>query len=271
MRELRFITYLAPGIPRELYALAAAVAGERLGLETSLEVDDLRSGPLRGADDPFSSGRADVGFMCAPAYIWLRERRPAPVELVPAAPVHADPRNEGAPVYYSDVVVPASSPARSFVDLRGATFGLNDPCSLSGYYNVLKRLAELGEAEGFFGRLELTGGHLRSLERVAAGALDGAAIDSNVLRLAVRRQPELGRRLRVVESWGPFPVQPVVIRTGLPIRIRDGLGAALLDLGRARTDALSALGVLGFAPVAPADYDGEARTLSECEGRRVAP
>ncbi len=34
---------------------------------------------------------------------------------------------------------------------------------------------------------------------------DAAAIDSNVLRIKLKSSPELGKRLRVIESWGPFP------------------------------------------------------------------
>ena len=63
---LRLITYLAPSIPEELFRRGA----ERL--DASLELVTRISGPLEGDDDPFADGRADVGFVCAPTYRWMR-------------------------------------------------------------------------------------------------------------------------------------------------------------------------------------------------------
>ena len=44
---------------------------------------------------------------------------------------------------------------------------------------------------------------------VAAGAVDGAAIDSQVLAVATRDAPSLARSLRVVDALGPSTSQPV--------------------------------------------------------------
>ena len=97
------------------------------------------------------------------------------------------------------------SPARSFLDLRGSSWAYNDPCSLSGYYNLLKKLAEMGEDVDFFGRVCCSGSHLESMGMICRGETDATAIDSNVLRIKLKSSPELGKRLRVIESWGPFP------------------------------------------------------------------
>ena len=97
------------------------------------------------------------------------------------------------------------SPARSFLDLRGSSWAYNDLCSLSGYYNLLKKLAEMGEDGGFFARVCCSGSHLESLEMICRGDAHAAAIDSNVLRSKLKSSPELWERLRVIESWGLFP------------------------------------------------------------------
>ena len=65
---------------------------------------------------------------------------------------------------------------------------------------------------------------------VAGGEADAAAIDSNVLRTQLGSAPELGERLRVVETWGSFPVQPVVLRSGLHPELKERLRAVLLAL-----------------------------------------
>jgi phosphonate transport system substrate-binding protein len=158
----------------------------------SLSVETRVSGPMRGGDDPFSKGEADIGFVCAPSFFWLREMENPPVELLPTAPVFGDVRSPGQPVYFSEVVVPRESPARSFLDLRGSSWAYNDPCSLSGYYNLLKKLAEMSEYGGFFGRVCYSGSHLESMRMICHGEADAAAIDSNVLRIKLTSSPELG-------------------------------------------------------------------------------
>ena len=165
---------------------------------------DAGSGPVRGGEDPFSMGAADVGFMCAPSFLWLREAENPSVELAGAAPVFRDDRTPGRPVYFSEVVVNRKRCIRSFVGLRGRSFAYNDPCSLSGYYNLLKKLSEMGEDRSFFDRIVCSRSHLNSLRMVAGGEVDAAAIDSNVLRLSVRSNPELRERLRVIREPRSF-------------------------------------------------------------------
>jgi phosphonate transport system substrate-binding protein len=224
--------------------------GEALEMRTTLQVDPRRSGPLGDHRDPFAAGEVDLAFLCAPSYLWLRDRRPPSVELVPAAPIYDDPRGGGRPVYFSELVT-CRPGARGLDDLRGATWAYNDTSSLSGYSSVLGRLGAEGEA--FFGDVRCAGSHLRSLELVQRGEVDVAAIDSHVLALQRLRRPEL-RGLRVLESLGPFPVQPVVARRGLPRAFLARVTETLLGLtGDPR---LTAHGVRGFAPVDAAHYDG---------------
>src|SRR5918998_1885582 len=179
--ELRFITYLAPGIPQRLFEVIVDHVRRTLGYErTVLRVETRVSGPVRGTRDPFSSGEADVGFMCSPSFVWLRELRPPPVELLGVAPVFADARTSGRPVYFCDVVVRRDAQIRSFAELRGHSWTYNDACSLSGYYSLLDKLAGMGEDEGFLGRAFCSGSHLHSIEAVGFGGGGAAANRSHV-------------------------------------------------------------------------------------------
>src|SRR5581483_11504435 len=99
-----------------------------------------------------------------------------------------DPRAQGAPLYFSDVIVPAASRASCFDELAGGAWAYNDLCSLSGFHCLLRKL---GGRKRFFASLRASGSHLASIELVAQGLADGAAIDSNALRLALVRDPAL--------------------------------------------------------------------------------
>jgi len=253
--ELRFVTYLSPGIPQRFFEAIVDDVSRTLGRKrVSLRAETRVSGPERGMQDPFSAGDYDVGFMCSPSFVWLRELRPPPVELLGVAPVFEDGRTGGRPVYYCDVVVRGDSHFRSFAELRGRSWAYNDACSLSGYYSLLNKLAEMGADEGFFGRVFCSGSHLNSIEAVVRGEADAAAIDSNVLSMRLKEVPELREKLRVIESWGPFPIQPVVVRSALSEGLKEGLRASLLAVDPRTRPALSEFGLQRFVPVTDEDY-----------------
>jgi phosphonate transport system substrate-binding protein len=265
--ELRFISYLSPGIPRAFFQAVVDHVRRELGQRASLSMETRISGPMRESADPFSKGEADVGFMCSPAFFWLRESEEPPVELLLAAPVFGDARAPGRPVYFSELVVRRDSLAGSFLDLRGGSWAYNDPCSLSGYYNVLKKLALMGEDGRFFSRTCCSGSHLQSMQMVADGEVDAAIIDSNVLRIKLRSAPQLGERLRVIETWGPFPIQPVVLRSDLHPKLKNRLRTALLTIGESYpvTPSLADFGLERFVPVTYEHYVAERAVLRQCE------
>ncbi len=255
--ELRFLTYLSPGIPQAFFEAIVDHVRRTLGCErTSLRAEERVSGPERGLQDPFSRAEADVGFMCAPSFVWLRELSPPPVELLGVTPVFGDSRTLGRPVYFCDVVVRRDAPIRAFAELRGRSWAYNDRCSLSGYYSLLSQLAKMGTDERFFGRVCRSGSHLNSIESVVRGEADAAAIDTNVLSMRLREVPSLREKLRVIESWGPFPIQPVVVRSGLPTELKKQVRASLLmiDADPRTRRALSGFDLKRFVPVSDKDY-----------------
>src|ERR687897_973830 len=105
-----------------------------------------------------------------------------------------------------------------------------------------------------------SGSHLNSIEAVLSGKADAAAIDSNVLRIRFREAPALGKRLRVIESWGPYPIQPVVVSSALNPELKQRLHAAFLateqDQQTRRT--LKQFGLSRFVVADPEDYSFDA-------------
>lgn len=159
----------------------------------------------------------------------LARQQPAPVEPV-AAPVLQGARYRGQPIYFSDVVVHRDSPYRRFADLRGATWAYNDQDSHSGYNITRFTLMQMGETQGFFGRVTETGYHQRSIQMVADREVDASAIDSQVLAVELRDNPKLAARLHVIDSLGPSTIQPVVVSSVLPDALKSSIRDALLAL-----------------------------------------
>jgi phosphonate transport system substrate-binding protein len=213
---LRFATFLAPNMA-PVYRFLAERMGERLGRRVELVVG--------GSFDQFERGQADLCVICGLPYGWLADRRPAPVQPL-AAPVLAGDRYGGRPVHYSDVIVRRDSPITSLEELGGCSWAYNEPASHSGHAVTLYSLVRMGARPGFFGRVAEAGFHQRAIRLVHAGAVDAAAIDSQVLAVELRDRPELAG-LRVVGAFGPSTIQPVVAASHLPDRLKAEVRAML--------------------------------------------
>jgi ABC-type phosphate/phosphonate transport system substrate-binding protein len=225
------------------------------------------SGPPPHLPDPFASGELDLAFCCAPAYIWLRDQPVPSVDLVPFGLVFDDPRAAGRPVTFSDIVVRADNPARSFADLVTARWGFNDHESLSGYYSVLQAAVEYGADRTFMSRLQHTRGHLNSLRGLRRGTIDAAAIDSIVVALRWRQERALRTELRLVQSLGPWPIQPTIMRRSLPPRLKARLTSAMGSLADTpgRRAALRRWQIGGVAPMTDADFNVERAALARAK------
>ena len=252
--HLRAITYLAPSIPTRFFRSITDYLGDRLGADVQLIVEPRVSGP-RVDDNPFETGDVDIGFMCAPSLVALHEVDSPSLELLPAAPVFDDQRGRGRPVYFSDVVVHVNSDIERFEDLRGRAWAYNDPRSLSGWHSALERLRALNAGSEFFSSTVAAGSHLESLRLVIERRVEAAALDSTTLAHARAQRPERTDALRIIESWGPFPVQPVVVRSSLDSQTKDDIvGHLLAFVNSPEMTTLRDLPFKGFAPAGYGDY-----------------
>lgn len=261
MDTLRFTTYLAPSV-RPVYEFVARAVGARLGVDTEL-VDGTSC-------DRFATGEGDVAFLCGLPYVELATGPEPPFELL-AAPVLSGARYGGRPIYFSDVIVHADSDIHSFEELRGRTWSFNEPHSHSGYSVTRAHLARIGEPRGFFNLVVEAGFHQRSIELVRERTVDGSAIDSQVLEIAMREDPALTESLRIVETLGPSTIQPVVASTTLPTSLRRDLRGILVDLGHTQEErsALRRGLVAGFEAVEDADYDDIRAMVADAEAAGV--
>ena len=225
-RLLRLTSSQAPNSEFIGRAIAAYLAN-RLGLVVEF-VDDV---PWRERERLLESGEVHAGWICGLTYVLKPHVGQVGVELL-AAPVMAGARYMRRPVYFSDVVVRSDSSIRSFADLRGASWGYNEPGSHSGFNIVRFQLAQRGELSGYFGDIIETGSHEQSLAMIEAGVLDAAAIDSTVLETEIRRRPGLAQLLRVVEIWGPSPAPPWVVSRRVTQDLRGKLREVLLSMHR---------------------------------------
>ena len=242
---LRFVSFLAPKLLGFYTFLAEQVARNfrcHVDVVVGTSYDELDS--------------ADVAFVCGLAYVERTRHGGCPVEPI-AAPVVRGARYDGRPIYFSDVIVHRESPCRRFADVRGRSWAYNEPLSQSGYGITRFVLARDGHVKGYFGCVLGAGWHERAVRLVATGECDASAIDSHLLAVMFRDEPDLANELRVIEALGPSTIQPVVVARRLPRAVKSELRRTFLSLAddpAARRPLAAAL-VERFVPVRDRDYD----------------
>jgi len=170
-------------------------------------------------------------------------------------PLFDVPGTDGT-LYCSRIVAAADSAIESIVDGRGRVAAMNNADSNSGM-NVLRHaVAEVHTGGDFFARVKTTGGHLYSLQAVAEGAADIAAIDCVSYQLIEDWRPELCARVRIiadsVKTCGlPLVMAHAVLADTDTARLTAMLNEALAGCSSEVADTLH---LAGFAEVTLDDY-----------------
>lgn len=221
-----------------------------LGQKLNRPVEMVQRRTYQEVNDLLADGQVDVAFVCTSAYV--AGKQDFGMQLLAA------PQVNGATVYYSNLIVPAASPARSMADLAGKVFAFTDPISFSGRVYPTSLVRGLGaEPETFFSRTFFTYSHDNAIRAVADGLTDGAAVDSLVYDFAVARDPALAAKVKVIHRSPPFGIPPVVVGPDVRPQLRAELHDLLLDLQHAPEGPaiLAALGFDRFVPIEDAAYD----------------
>jgi phosphonate transport system substrate-binding protein len=247
-----------------------AIAGY-LARALAVRTEFVEGVPWRECESQFDAGDIQLCWLCGLPYVHKADSAPSPIALV-AAPVMAAPRYADMPRYFSDVVVHAQSRYQSFDELRGTTWAYNEPNSHSGFNVLRQHLKRLGASGGYFGNAVESGAHQMSLRMIVHREIDATAIDSTVLENELARAPHLAAEIRVIDTLGPSPMPPWVMRASLPQAFQQQLRAAFLsmhddDEGRA---ILQSWGIARFEAVDDAAYDPIRRMFADAGGVQLA-
>ncbi len=228
---------------------------ERVQRRTYAEVNDL----LRAGD-------VDMAFVCTSSYLLGRDA--FGLQLLVA------PQVNGAVTYQAKIIVRTDSPYRAFEDLRGHVFAFTDPTSFTGRIYPTYLLEQMGTTpQAFFSRTFFTYSHDDAIHAVADGLADAASVDSMVLDFALKRDPDLATRLRIIHTSESFGIPPVVVSPSIRPQLRAELADALLGMhldpqGKA---ALAALDYDRFVTVEDADYQSARDVQSQVTLEQVTP
>lgn len=113
--------------------------------------------------------------------------------------------------YRSAIVVGAKEPADSLQGLHGRRCVVNEPDSNSGMNLLRAALAPISGGARFFQSVVFSGSHRKSIELIAAGEADVAAIDCVTLEHLRRTHRALISQVRVIDWTPPSPSLPFVV------------------------------------------------------------
>ncbi len=147
--------------------------------------------------------------------------------------------------YYSVFVARRDDPRDDPQDYAQAVLAFNDGLSQSGWAAPQAWAA----ARGFgFDRVRRTGGHALSVEAVAGGRADIAALDALSWRFMARTD-RFARELRVIGRTDPTPALPwITAATRDPAPVRAALSEALAAMPPEDRDTLGISGLVEAAP-----------------------
>lgn len=213
-------------------------------------------------NDLIRTGETPVAIVCTNAYLEGQEEFGLEALVVPQI--------NSEVVYYSYLIVPADSPARSLTDLRDKSFAFSDPLSNSGRLVPVYYLQQVGETpDSFFGRTIFTYSHDNSVRAVMGKLVDGAAVDSIVYDFMVERDSTVQAKTRILIRWGPYGINPVVVHPRLDRVLKEQLRTVFLTMHQ-NTEGqaiLAALGVDRFLPPNTTSYDS-VRMMRDHVGRQ---
>lgn len=150
------------------------------------------------------------------------------------APVSAD---HEAQTYRSAVIVGIDSGIRGMAGLRGASLGLVDGQSTSGFLVPRAMLREAGLDPDRDVSIRLYGSHRDVVEAVIGGEVEAGAAHELRVRQATVAGDAGSPRLRILAESRPIPAGPLVVRTSLDPETRARLADAMLHIHEAAPDA----------------------------------
>lgn len=245
-----------------LYQQLAAYIAEKLGRPVEL----VQGKTYAEINDMLKSGDVTVALVCTNPY--LQGSDDFGMELIAA------PEVRGELVYYSLLIVNRASQAVSLSDLRGATFAFSDPLSNSGRLAPVYQLAlRSTNPDAYFSQTIFTYSHDSSIHAVADGVVTAAAVDSLVFDYLAANDPGLTEKVRVIERWGPFGINPLVVNPHLDGATKVELQRLFLGMNKDVEGMviLKNLGIDRF--VVPEDtlYDSVRAMRSYLRERGLAP
>lgn len=251
-RPIRFA--MTPAFLHDQHAL---LAEWRVYLEARLKrpVEFVQRDRYRDTMDLLQQQKVEFAWICDYPYVMLKNE----VRLLSVAV------NNGKPTYRSYLIVPTrDTQTRSVLDLKGRVFAYADPYSNTGYLVPRFEIKRSGaDPATFFKRTFFTWSHRKVIDAVAAGLVQGAAVDSYVWDSLSRVRPDITARTRIAWKSEEYGFPPMVAHRNVPaadFKLMQDILLSMADEPQGRA-MLERLNLNGFITGTPMLYDRVAEMM----------
>ncbi len=223
---------------------------QRVGREVGLKGGMVQRPTYRQVRQSLEKEEVDVAFVCTGTYVHARDG--GAIELL------AQPEFKAGLSYRCVLIVPADSAVQQWSELQGKTMAFTDPESNTGCLVPRAVLIKQGyDPADFFGKVIFTRSHDLSIQAVANGRVDAAAVDSLVFYPMAEKDPSLLEKVRVAWTSEPFGPPAIVVPTNLDADLKVALRQSLFALNQTTQgrEILAAMGIERFHPPRKSDYD----------------
>lgn len=174
-------------------------------------------------NDLLEQNLIDAAFVCTGAYVTGHDKFGMEVLVAPVV--------NGAPLYYSYIIVHRNSDITNLKDLRNKKFAFTDPMSNTGKASPTSMLANIGESpESFFSESLFTYSHDNSIQAVAHKIVDGAAVDSLVWDYLKKTGHLDTLQTRIIMKSDPYGIPPVVVSPATDPILKEKLKKIFLEM-----------------------------------------
>ncbi len=156
--------------------------------------------------------------------------------------------------YSSWIIAHADSAKSDLAEFTGSTAAINNINSNSGMNVFRYAVSKHANSPSFFKNVLVSGSHILSMNLVAAGKADIAAIDAATYHFAIQQGVIDAHDLKIIGQTRYTTGLPFIVAKTLDIDRRiiiDGLNASLDSISAANGALLN---ISGFRPVQAADY-----------------
>lgn len=210
---------LSPNKTFTLYVDLVNYISQKIGMPVTF----VQRKSYQEVNELLENGYLDLAFICSGAYTDLKK----------SLDIIAVPIVNGKPYYYSYIIVPASGQSGDIASLKGKKAAFVDPLSNTGRLYLLYLLKSMGiSSKEFFGDIIYTHSHDRSIELVAQGVVDVAAVDSLVWDYYIKLHPETVKKVRIINKSQPFGIPPFVSPLTTPEDLRNAIRQTLLTMDK---------------------------------------
>lgn len=212
---------LSPKYALPAYGEIVTYLGKKLGIPAKM----LFTQDYSSMNEMVKSHKVLAAFVCSGPYVnghdeWGMELIAAPVLY-------------GSNSYFSYIIVNKTSNYNSLNDLEGKKFAFTDPQSNTGKLVPQYELALMHKTpETFFSDYIYTGSHDKSIEAVAEGLVDGAAVDNLIWEYLNRKTPAFTSKTKIISKLGPFCMPPFVTYPDCDPAIKAKLKDALINMDK---------------------------------------